>query len=392
MEESTNSGSRTVAHMDLDSFFVSVERLRQPKLQNIPLLIGGSSDRGVVASCSYEARKFGVHSAMPMKLARQLCPEAVIIRGDHEIYSKYSHIVTDIIAEQAPIYEKTSIDEFYLDLSGLDKFFGCYKWTTELRERIIRETGLPISFGLSSNKTVSKIATGEAKPSGQLKIDFGAEKDFMAPLHVKKIPMIGQKTQETLIQLGVQKIKTLQEMPPEMLQRVFGKAGIIMWRKANGIDPSPVEPYSEAKSISNEHTFETDTMDLDEIRRMLGAMTEKLCFKLRKQQKLCSIVSVKLRYSNFETFSRQVQLPYTAADHHVLPRVKELFDKLYERRMRIRLVGVRLSGLVHGHYQINLFDDSEERIKLYQALDKMNMRWGKTVVSKAQNLGEARKK
>ena len=382
----SNGEQRTVAHMDLDSFFVSVERLRQPKLIGLPIIIGGTSDRGVVSSCSYEARAFGVHSAMPMKLARQLCPEAVLVRGDYEVYSKYSHLVTDVIAEQAPLYEKTSIDEFYLDLSGMDRFYGSYQWAQELRQRIIKETGLPISLGLSSNKTVSKVATGEAKPAGQLKIDFGAEKDFMAPLPVKKIPMVGEKTQNTLLQLGVHKIKTLQEMPPELLTRVFGKAGLSMWRKANGIDPSPVEPYSEAKSISQEHTFEKDSIDLYEMRRLLLGMTEKLCYKLRKQQKLCSIVTVKLRYSNFETFTKQIQIPYTAADHHVLPRVQELFSKLYERRLRVRLLGVRLSGLVHGHYQIDLFDDSEERIRLYQALDKMNTRWGKSLVGRASAL------
>ena len=177
-----------IVHIDLDTFFVSCERLLDNRLVGKPVLIGGTSDRGVVASCSYEARYFGVHSAMPMKLARQLCPEAIIIRGNSGIYSRYSDMVTDIIKADVPVYEKTSVDEFYLDLTGMDRYFGCMKYATELRHRIIRETGLPISFGLSINKTVSKIATGEAKPNNQLQIETGTEKPFMAPLSIRKIP------------------------------------------------------------------------------------------------------------------------------------------------------------------------------------------------------------
>src|ERR1041385_5904210 len=182
--------NRAIVHMDLDSFFVSVERKLDPSLIGKPVLVGGSSDRGVVASCSYEARKFGVHSAMPMKVAKRLCPQAIVVRGSHEQYSKYSSEVTDIIRESVPAYEKTSIDEFYIDLSGTDRFFGCYRLATELRRRIIRETGLPISFALSSNKTVSKIGTGEAKPNGQIEIPHGSERSFLAPLSVQKIPMV----------------------------------------------------------------------------------------------------------------------------------------------------------------------------------------------------------
>jgi DNA polymerase-4 len=200
---------RTVVHMDLDSFFVSVSRLQNSALIGKPVLVGGSSDRGVVASCSYEARQFGIHSAMPMKLARRLCPEALIIRGDYESYSNYSSIITEMIGEQVPVYEKSSIDEFYLDLSGMDKFFGCYKWATELRQKIQKETGLPISFGLSVNKTVSKVATGEAKPNGQMQINFGNEKQFLSPLSVSKIPMVGEKTAHLLRSMGRGKNKNL---------------------------------------------------------------------------------------------------------------------------------------------------------------------------------------
>src|SRR5210317_1256504 len=182
--------NRSIVHMDLDTFFVSCERLLDSRLNGKPVLIGGTSDRGVVASCSYEARRFGIHSAMPMRMAKQLCPEAVILRGNSGIYSKYSTMVTDIIKENVPLYEKSSIDEFYIDLSGMDKFFGSYKLASELRNKVIKETGLPISFGLSINKTVAKIATGEAKPNNKIRISKGTEKPFLAPLSIRKIPMV----------------------------------------------------------------------------------------------------------------------------------------------------------------------------------------------------------
>jgi len=324
---------------------------------------------------------------MPMKLARRLCPEAVIIRGDYEQYSKYSNIITDIISGQVPVYEKSSIDEFYLDLTGMDKFFGCYKWATELRQKIQNETGLPISFGLSKNKTVSKVATGEAKPNGQMNIDFGTEKNFLSPLSIRKIPMVGEKTYHLLRSMGVEKIKTLQEMPVELLQNVLGTNGAVIWKKANGIDNTPVEPYSERKSLSTEETYESDTTDLAKLRSTLVAMTEKLAFQMRSEGKLTSCITVKIRYSNFDTHTMQAKIAYTSCDHTLITKVKELFEKVYQRRMLIRLVGVRFSHLVGGAYQINLFDDSEHMIQLYQAMDRMRKKYGDTSVQRAISSG-----
>lgn len=372
--------------MDLDSFFVSVERLLNPALNNRPLLIGGSSDRGVVASCSYEARKFGVHSAMPMKMALSLCPDALVLRGDHEQYSKYSHLVTDIIKDQVPLYEKTSIDEFYIDLTGMDRFFGCYKFASELRQRITKESGLPISFGMSANKTVSKVATGEAKPNGQRNVEYGTEKPFLAPLSVRKIPMVGEKTYHLLRSMGVEQIKTVQEMPVVLMERLLGDNGIVIWKKAQGIDQTPVEPYSERKSISTEETFQDDSIDVTRIREILVTMTEKLGFRLRAENKLTACVTVKIRYSNFDTHTVQCRIPYTSSDHILVARVKELFEKLYTRRMLIRLVGVRFSHLVSGHYQINLFDDTEEMVNLYQAMDRIRQKFGEDKVMRATGL------
>lgn len=374
---------RSIAHIDLDTFFVSVSRLENPKLVGKPVLVGGTEGRGVVAACSYEARTFGIHSAMPMKMALRLCPDAIVVRGDYERYSYYSDVITEIIKESVPSYEKSSIDEFYMDLTGMDRFFGCYKWAQELREKIIRETNLPISFGLSANKTVSKIATGEAKPNNHKKIDFGVEKIFLAPLSVSKIPMVGEKTYHILRGMGIEKILTLQQMPPELLVRILGENGHVIWKKANGIDNTPVEPYNERKSISTEETFGQDTIDAVSLKNMLTGMTEKLAYQLRSENKLTACVTVKLRYSNFDTHTMQSRIPYTSCDHTLIQRVKELFDKLYNRRMLVRLIGVKFSHLVGGSHQINLFEDSEEMIKLYQAMDKMRKRFGSDAIQRA---------
>ncbi len=373
---------RTIAHMDMDCFFVSVSRLLNPKLIGMPVIVGGG-ERGVVAACSYETRKFGVHSAMPIKMAKRLCPEAIIIRGDYDEYSKRSDEVTEIIKEEVPLYERSSIDEFYMDLSGMDKFFGCFKHATELRQKIIKETGLPISLGMSSNKTVSKVATDEAKPNNQIKVDHGDEKKFLGPLSVKKIPMIGEKTYHILRNMGIEKVFTLQQMPMELLQNVLGENGVSIWKKASGIDNTPVEPYTEQKSMSQEETFENDTIDIEKLKNILIAMSEKLCFRLRTQNKLAGCVTVKIRYSNFDTHNMQCRIPYTGSDHTIIARVKELFEKLYNRRMLIRLVGVKFSHLVGGGHQVNMFEDSIELLNLYQAMDRMRLRFGEDKIHRA---------
>lgn len=375
--------NRSVVHMDLDTFFVSVERLRDSRLNNKPVIIGGLSDRGVVASCSYEARKYGVRSAMPIRMARKLCPDGVYMRGDMDAYSSYSKTVTDIIAEKVPVYEKASVDEFYMDLSGMDRFFGCYKYALELRNTIRKETGLPLSLGLSANKTVSKIATGEAKPNGHREVSSGTEKSFLAPLPVRKIPGVGEETAKTLLSLGIQRIETLQEMPKDLLISVFGKHGFDLWNKANGLDENPVIPYSEEKSISHETTFEQDSIDLKMMQHTLIHMAEKLCSKLRGQEKLASVLTIKIRYADFETHTKQMRIPYSASDHHIIRYAREIFQKVYDRRMRIRLIGLKLSGLVHGSPQLTLFDDSPKLLNLYATLDKLNHRYGDASVHRA---------
>lgn len=379
--------SKTILHIDLDTFYVSVERLNNRELQYKPLLVGGTGDRGVVAACSYETRGFGVHSGMPMKMARELCPDAVVIRGNAGDYSKHSDIVTEIIKEYVPVFEKSSIDEFYADLSGMDRFFGCYQYASEMRRKIIRETGLPISFGLSANKVVSKVATNEAKPNNQLKIDEGLEKPFLAPLSIKKIPMVGDKTYQTLRNLGLRQVRTVQEMPMEVMQRVLGANGGVIWKRANGIDNTPVIPFCERKSISTERTFDKDTIDVNRLCGILIAMTENLAYQLRRGEKLTACISVKIRYSDFNTYSKQMRIPYSSADHILIPKILDLFKTLYNRRLLVRLIGIRFSHLVSGNYQINLFDDTEEILSLYNAMDEIRKRYGDKSVLRASGMG-----
>lgn len=380
---------RSIVHMDLDTFFVSCERLLDSRLIGKPVLIGGTSDRGVVASCSYEARKFGIHSAMPMRMAKQLCPEAIILRGDAGTYTKFSQNVTDVIKDSVPLYEKTSVDEFYIDLTGMDKFFGCHKLASELRQRIIKETGLPISFGLSLNKTVSKIATGEAKPNNEIRILSGDEKPFLAPLSVKKIPMVGDVTYKSLCDLGIKQIRTVQEMPMELMYKVLGKNGLSIWNKANGIDNSPVVQYQERKSISTERTFNKDTTDVTRLKGIIIAMAENLAYQLRRGNKLSACVTFKIRYSDFQTYTQQQRIPYSAMDHNIIPVVLDLFEKLYNRRLLVRLIGVKFSHLVEGGHQVNLFDDDTKFLNLNTAIDKMRERYGDRAVISAAGM-EAR--
>ncbi len=379
--------NRHIVHLDLDTFFVSCERLLDRRLKQLPVLIGGTGDRGVVASCSYETRQYGVHSGMPMKMARVLCPDAVVIRGNSGVYSKFSDMVTDIIKEGAPLFEKSSIDEFYVDVTGMDHFFGCLDWAKELRQKIIKETMLPISFGLSINKTVSKVGTSEAKPNNFINIPDGNEKSFLAPLSVKKIPMVGTQTYQLLRSMGIEKVKTVQEMPVELMESVMGKNGISLWKKAQGIDNSPVVAWNERKSISMERTFEKDSIDTIKIRSILISMAENLAFQLRNGNKLTACVSIKIRYSDFQTYSKQRIIPYTSLDQTLIHTTLELFNQLYQRRVLIRLIGVRFSHLVGGTYQMRLFEDSEKLIKLYQSMDYVRKRFGDQAVKRAVTMG-----
>ncbi len=374
---------RHIAHFDLDAFFVSVECLKNPALKGKPLIVGGDGQRGIVAACSYEARKFGIESAMPALAAKRLCPHAIFLKGSYGEYSTYSRMVTSIIASKVPLFEKASIDEFYIDLTGMDKFFGVSNYTRELRETIIRETGLPISCGLSANKLVSKMATNEAKPNGYLEVPPGRETAFLWPLTVDKIPMVGKQTQAQLFNMGIKTIEQLAHTPYETLEKTFGKWGTALWNKAHGISDSIVKQYSEQKSISHENTFNEDTTDLVFLNKELVRLTEQTAYDLRDEKKLTGCVTVKIKYADFEKTTRQEIIDYTALDDVLLTKVKSLFQKLYKKGEKIRLLGVRFSQLIPFTMQMNLFDDSQERLHLYQAIDGIKNQFGKNFVTKA---------
>lgn len=377
---------RHIAHFDLDTFFVSVEQLQNAKLIGKPVVIGGDGNRGVVASCSYEARKYGIHSAMPVAQARRLCRELIVMRGDYENYSKYSKLVTDVIADSVPTFEKASIDEFYIDLTGMDKFFGCLKFTGELKSKIIRESGLPISWGLASNKVVSKIATNEVKPNGQLEIPYGGERGFIAPLDIYKIPGVGEKTSMRLIKMGFYKARHLAEKDPDEVIRALGKSGLELWRRANGVDESPIIPFRETKSISTEDTFQQDTIDMGFLESKIVRMTEAIAFELRKGNRLTGCATVKLRYTDFETHTAQRSIEYTNSDHTLFAVAKELLRQLYTRRVLVRLIGVSFTNLIPGTHQINLFEDTQENINLYKAIDSIKSQFGEHLLIRGGSL------
>lgn len=376
------SNQRIIAHFDLDAFFVSVEILSDPALKGKPLLVGGS-ERGVVAACSYEAREYGIHSAMPMKTAMKLCPHATVVKGTRGQYSRYSRWVTEIIADKAPLFEKASIDEFYLDLTGMDKYFDPFKWTIDLRNEIMDKTKLPISFGLASSKMVAKIATNEAKPNSYLHVPAGMEKAFLAPLKVNKIPGVGDHTYQTLKDLGIYTIDDLSRQSPEFLEQRLGKYGLELWNKSHGIHTSEVSPYHEAKSISTEGTFNENIKDVDVLMTELVQMTEKVAYELRQDNKMAGCIAVKIRYGDFETTSRQTTIPYTFYDDELILQARDLFHKLWRKGQPVRLLGVRLSELTSEAIQTNLFMDTEKKSGLYKAIDDVKNRFGSSSITKA---------
>lgn len=377
---------RYIAHLDLDSFFVSVEVLNNPDLKDKPVIVGGSRERGVVAACSYAARKFGIHSAMPMKKAMKLCPDAILVRGTYGDYSKYSRWVTNIIAAKAPLFEKASVDEFYIDLTGMDKYFDPYKWTIELRQEIIDKTKLPISFGLAGNKMVAKIATDEAKPNGYLFVQPGMEKEFLAPLPVNKIPGVGEHTFLTLKEMGIKFIGDICKKTQEEMEKRLGKWGADLWLKSQGLHYNEVHAYHEAKSISTENTFEENKTDTDFLLAELVRMTEKIAFELRQDEKIAGCIAVKIRYPDFETTSKQTSINYTFRDDELIPTAIDLFHKLYRKGSPVRLLGVRLSELTNHAIQANLFDDGIKKSNLYKAIDDVKNKYGKTFLQKARTV------
>ncbi len=381
-----------ILHLDLDSFFVSVEVLKDSALKGKPVAIGSKTGRGVVSSCSYEARKFGVHSAMPMRQAMALCPDLIAVEGDMTSYSDHSRMVTQIIAEDTPLFQKSSIDEFYVDLSGMDRFFGSVKWAKQIRQRIMKDTGLPISFGLATNKLIAKVATGEAKPNGEKVVPPGEEKSFLAQMPIGKIPMLGKKTVDKLMRLGISRVWQLSNITPERAESIFGKHGLSLWQKANGIGSTTITPFHEAKSVSAERTFSNKVDDDTFFESLITGLSEKVMFRTRKDDKLIGCVTIKLRYSDFETHTRQVQIPYTNADLPVIHKAKELLKAMYEPHRQVRLIGVKVSDMIASRIQTNLFDDTEKAVKLHQVMDGIKDKHGSKMIFRAEGMSKLSKR
>ncbi len=377
------TADKQIIHMDQDAFFVSVEVKKDSSLIGKPVIIGGTSDRGVVASCSYEARKYGIHSAMSSRMAKMLCPHAVFLKGNMDEYSKASHEITKILKERVPLIEKASIDEHYIDMTGMDRFHSTEKYARELKQLVMKETGLPISFGLSVNKTVSKMATNECKPNGEMKVIQAQVQLFLNPLSIRKIPGLGEKSFMKLSDMGIKKIYTLSLIHPDQMRSLMGKSGLLLLQKAKGIDNSPVIPYAEQKSIGTQCTFHADSIDIEMINNLLVAQVMDIAYQLREKKKLTACVTVTIRYANFETETKQAAIPYTSIDSVLIATTKELFKKMYSRRMLLRLVGVRLSNLVSGFEQIDLYSESQEQYSLVQAMDKIRRRFGQNAVIRA---------
>ncbi|MEJ7586869.1 MAG: DNA polymerase IV [Ferruginibacter sp.] len=374
---------RHIIHMDQDAFFVSVEVRKNRSLVGKPVIIGGNAERGVVICCSYEARKFGVHAAMPSRMAKMLCPHAIFLRGSMDEYSKASLEITDILRERVPLLEKASIDEHYIDMTGMDRFHNTQLYAHELRQAVIRETALPISFGLSTNKTVSKIATNECKPNGELNVHQKEVRSFLNPLSIKKIPGLGEKTFIRLSDMGIKKIFTLAQMHPDQMNSLLGKNGLKLLQMSKGIDHSPVVPYHEQKSIGTQCTFKSDSIDIVAINNLLTSMIMDLAFELRQKKKLASCITVTIRYSNFEDETKQATITYTSLDSILIQKAKDLFRQVYQKRMLLRLVGVRLSNLINGIEQMDLFSVSQEQYSLCIAMDKIRRRFGDKAVTLA---------
>ena len=380
------STQRSILHLDLDSFFVSVERLKDPSLMGKPVIVGAVGNRGVVSSCSYEARQLGVHSAMGTLQARRLCPHGIYLRGDSLSYSHYSRLVTQLIETNSPIFEKASIDEFYIDLTGMDQFFGAWKWSCELRQKIISETGLPISFGLSINKMLAKMATNAGKPNGQFEIMRGHEQAFLDPLPVGKIPFVGEKMEAKLNQMRIYTIRDLREMPLDNLLKIFGKTGLQLWQRARGLHDGAVHNYREEKTISVERTFEEDTADEKFLQSVVFVLTEKLAYDLRKLKRLTACITIKIRYHDFYTTSRQCMIADSLSSRHLIEQATRLFHNLFEKERPVRLVGIRFSHLVRAGNQLAIFDSDQEETQLYQAIDKVKGKYGSSKLQLARGL------
>lgn len=385
---------RRILHIDMDAFFASVEEREDPSLRGKPLIIGGDweSVRGVVSTASYEARKYGVHSAMPLAQARKLCPHGVYIRGHPDLYVEASRQVKAVLETVSPLVEMASIDEAYVDVTGSQKLFGGDDAIAAyIKSEIRGQTRLPSTLAITPNKLVSKIASDLGKPDGYLRVANGEERSFLAPLPVKKIPGAGPRTCEVLESLGIHTIGRLAEIPQAKLEGVFGHLmAVSLQRAARGISDSPVESFSMPKSIGRETTFDQDTSDWDQLQQVLAYLTERCTHTLRSQGLETKRVTLKVRYRPFDThtFARTLPEP-TCVDADILDALRELVSKARERREKVRLIGVTLSALRYNQHQMTLFggDRTAKWEKTLESVDKIRVRHGFSALRFGKSLG-----
>jgi DNA polymerase IV len=381
VDEQTLPSAATILHVDMDAFFVSVELLERPELRGKPVIVGGQpNQRGVVTAASYEARKFGVHSAMPLRTAGRLCPHAVYLESHHAKYSEWSDRVASILAKFSPVVEMVSIDEAYLDLSGTERLHGPPLAAADnLLRTITRSTGLPCSGGLATTRLVAKVASDQAKPRGLLWVAPGSEARFLAPLSVRKIPGIGEVTERALRALRIETVEQLAAQPLEKLEKVFGQWGTALYRKARGGDSYEFVIDAEPKSISHNHTFGEDTDDDDALSAMLSHLSQKACKRLREAGLATRTLTLTIRYKGFDTYTRSKTLSEpTQLDADIFAVFQNLFREHRNHRQKIRLLGVSLSGLTHGAEQLDLLS-AERRAKLEKltrATDHLRDRFG----------------
>src|ERR1700719_4165590 len=381
VDEQALPSAASILHVDMDAFFVSVELLERPELRGKPVIVGGGpNQRGVVTAASYEARKFGVHSAMPLRTAGRLCPHAVYLDGHHAKYSEWSDRVAAILAKFSPIVEMVSIDEAYLDLSGTERLHGPpLAATDKLPRTITRDTGLPCSGGLASTRLVAKVASDQAKPRGLLWVAPGSEARFLAPLSVRKIPGIGEVTERALRALSIETVEQLAAQPLEKLDKVFGQWGTALYRKARGGDSYEFVIDAEPKSISHNHTFGEDTNDTEALVALLSHLSQKACKRLRESGLTARTLTLTIRYAGFDTYTRSKTLPEaTLLDGDIFAVFQKLFREHRDMKRKIRLLGVSLGGFSHGTQQLDLLE-AERRgklEKLTRAADNLRDRFG----------------
>src|SRR3984957_4756616 len=381
LEERAADAVASILHVDMDAFFVSVELLERPELRGKPVVVGGRPDqRGVVTAASYEARKYGVHSAMPLRTAGKLCPHAVFLDGHHEKYGLWSDRVATILAKFSPIVEMVSIDEAYLDLAGTERLHGPpVAAADKLLRTITSATELPCSAGLATTRLVAKVASDQAKPRGLVWVAPGQEARFLAPLPVRKIPGIGEVTERALRALGIETVDQLAAISQEKLEKIFGQWGDALYRKARGGDSYEFVIDAEPKSISHNHTFGEDTNDTEALHALLSHLSQKACKRLREAGLATRTGTLTIRYAGFDTHTPTKTLPEpTRLDADIFRVFQTLFAKYRDTKRKIRLLGVSLSGLTHGGEQLDLLEtERRERLeKLTRATDKLRDRFG----------------